>query len=71
MSSDDIAYYRERAATERNRASTAPTDDIAAAHRKLAVMYDNLLKRLERAQTAQDLEPLPRISQPTPPDMLQ
>ena len=71
MSSEDIAYYRERAATERSRASSAPTDAIAEAHRKLALMYENLLERLERAQTAQDLAPLPHTSQPTPPDMLQ
>jgi rubrerythrin len=60
VSKDDIEYYRERAATERNRAAASPTEEIADAHRKLAMMYENLLERLERAGAAQDIEPISR-----------
>jgi hypothetical protein len=63
MSKDDIAYYRERALTERNRATASPTEDLAEAHLKLAKMYENLLERLEREEGAQDLEPLPRTAE--------
>lgn len=70
MSKDDIEYYRERASTERNRAAVSPTEEIADAHLKLATMYENLLDRLERAEGAQDLEPMPRTAQQSPPDTL-
>lgn len=63
MSSEDIKYYRERAATESNRTATAPSPEIADAHAKLATMYQNLVERLERSQPAQDLEPLPRSAE--------
>ena len=71
MSKDDIGYYRERAATERNRAAASPTAEIAEAHLKLAVMYENLLERLESVGAAQDLEPFPHIVRQSPPDTLQ
>jgi hypothetical protein len=70
MSKDDIEYYRERAATERNRAAASATEEIADAHLKLAIMYENLLKRLERGGTAQDLQPIPRTVLQSPPDRL-
>jgi hypothetical protein len=57
MSDDDITYYRKRAATERSRATDAPTDELKAVHLKLAIMYENLLDRLDQSGTAQDLEP--------------
>jgi hypothetical protein len=63
MSQEDLQYYRERAITERNRAATAPSPAIAAAHDKLAIMYQNLVERLERSQPAQDLQSPARIAQ--------
>lgn len=58
MSSDDTAYYRARAATERTRAIEAPTDEIAAVHHKLADLYEALTARMDQAASAQDLQPL-------------
>lgn len=58
MSSADIDYYRQRAATERKLAAEAPSDIIADAHLKLATMYENLVERLAPTE-AQDLTPSP------------
>lgn len=63
MSQEDLQYYRERAITERNRAATSPSPEIATAHEKLAVMYQNLVERLERSQPTQDLQPPAHIVQ--------
>lgn len=71
MSSDEITYFTERAATERARGLTAPTEEIAAVHEKLAGLYIDLVARLERTQAAQDVQPLPRTQQRVPPDTLQ
>jgi hypothetical protein len=70
MSKDDIGYYRERAAIERDRAAASRTAEIADAHSKLAVMYENLLGRLERVGAAQDLEPIGLTVLQSPPDTM-
>ena len=44
MSSDDIAYYRERARIERERAKTSANADIAEIHEELARLYDALIE---------------------------
>jgi len=65
MSSEDIAYYRERASTERSRASDAPSAAIAEVHSKLAHLYEELIGRMEQSQPArQDLEPTPHTVAP-------
>jgi hypothetical protein len=62
MSGEDLTYYRQRAVTERTRANGAPSKEIAEAHLKLAMMYENLLEGLERAASAQDLSPCPHTA---------
>jgi hypothetical protein len=42
MSSDDIAYYRARAADERERANQAKSESIAQIHLDLADKYEAL-----------------------------
>lgn len=44
MSSDDVAYYRERARVERERAKTSSKSDIAEIHEELAELYDALIE---------------------------
>jgi hypothetical protein len=51
MSSEEIETYRGRAATERSRAAMAPSEALAEAHRKLAIMYENLVERGGRQET--------------------
>lgn len=66
MSSEDIAYYRQRAATERSRVSDAPSFEIAGVHAKLAQLYEDLIARLEQSQPGhQDLRSVPHIAAPT------
>lgn len=43
MSSEDISYYRQRAAAERSRAAEAPTPHIGAVHAQLATLYEDLI----------------------------
>ena len=43
MSSEDIRYYRERAAVERERAKTS-SPEIAEIHEELARLYDALIE---------------------------
>jgi hypothetical protein len=51
----DLDYYRHRAIVERDRASAAPTEVIAAVHKRLAAGYEELIalhkKRVHRART--------------------
>jgi hypothetical protein len=54
MSSEDIAYYRERLEVERSRALNAPTPAIARAHAKLADLYEELIAKLMTSQAAND-----------------
>jgi hypothetical protein len=58
MSSEDVDYYRERAAKAREAERTAATPAIAETYSKLAVMYENLLDRVLAAQSEQDVDPL-------------
>ena len=57
MSSQDMAYYRQRIVDEHARAADAPTPEIAAVHQKLAHLYQSLTERLEQSPTGQDDEP--------------
>ena len=43
MASDDLAYYRQRAAAERERAKASSSADIAEIHEELARLYDALI----------------------------
>jgi len=40
----DVEYYRERAATERDRAKSAAQPKIAAIHLELASLYERLIE---------------------------
>ena len=44
MSSDDIAYYRERAKVERERAAHSSRAGVAEIHEELARLYDALIE---------------------------
>lgn len=44
MSRDDVAYYRRRAAEERQRAKEADRAHVAAIHEELARQYDALVE---------------------------
>ena len=44
MSSQDLEYFRTRAATERALASTAERADVAAIHEELARQYEALVE---------------------------
>lgn len=44
MSSNDVAYYRERARAERDRAKTSSSADVAEIHEELARLYDALIE---------------------------
>lgn len=44
MSSDDLAYFRQRAAVERERAKASGSADIAEIHEELARLYDALIE---------------------------
>ena len=47
MSSEDIAYYRQRALTERANAKLADRAYIAEIHEELARLYDALVEHEE------------------------
>ena len=47
MSSDDIEYYRTRAAQERVAAADATQSDVAAIHLELAKLYEALVGQPE------------------------
>jgi hypothetical protein len=44
MSSEDLSYYRHRAAVERAHAKSAARSDIAEIHEELARLYDALVE---------------------------
>jgi hypothetical protein len=44
MSSDDVAYYRQRAEREREMANVASRADIAEIHLELARAYEALIE---------------------------
>ena len=48
MSPDELAYYRERALIERQRASDATTALAADIHLELACLYETLVELEER-----------------------
>jgi hypothetical protein len=64
MSSEDIPYYRQRAAAERVRAAEAASPEVAQAHLTLVTMYENLIERMERGEWAQDVDPVPPAAMP-------
>lgn len=43
MTADEIVYYRQRAATERQRAQEATHPSAAEIHEKMAVIYERLV----------------------------
>ena len=47
MSSEDIEYYRARAAKEREAAADASQSNVAAIHEELARLYDALADQPE------------------------
>ena len=47
MSSDDIEYYRARAAQEREAAADASQSNVAAIHEELARLYEALAEQPE------------------------
>ena len=51
MSSDDIAYYRQRAITERANAKLADRAYIAEIHEELARAYEALIEHEELRPT--------------------
>ena len=57
MSSEDLNYFRERAAAERARANSSSVD-IAEIHEELARLYDALIEH-------EQLRPTGRIARPT------
>ena len=54
MSSEDIEYYRQRAAAELQLASAAERADVAFIHEELARQYQALIEQKE-------LRPVPHI----------
>ncbi len=54
MSSKDVEYYRQRAATELELASAAERADVAFIHEELARQYQALIEQKE-------LRPVPHI----------
>ena len=48
MSPDEVAYYRERALIERQRASDATNALAAGVHLELACLYESLIELEER-----------------------
>ena len=58
MRGHDVAYYKERAATERRLAAASDNADVAAIHEELARQYEALVER-------PDLRPTLRIVVPT------
>ena len=45
MRPDDLAYYRERAATERKRVEICEIEAVAAIHEELARQYEALVQK--------------------------
>ena len=57
MQTDDVEYYRARAATERALAQASENADVAAIHEELAGQYEARVKQA-------DLRPTLRIAVP-------
>lgn len=57
MSDDDIEYYRDRAIVERGRAKSAPSEEIAAVHQRLADLYEKLINEKSAEDRSQTLWP--------------
>ena len=51
MSSEDAAYYRQRAEVERERARSSTREDVALIHEELARLYDALVEHQELRPT--------------------
>ena len=61
MSSDDLSYYRERAAAEHEAAKVSTNSDIAEIHEELACLYEALIKHEELRPTRMTVRPTLRI----------
>jgi hypothetical protein len=48
--SQDIAYFRERAETERSRAQAASDEKVASVHRDMAGRYEALAQKAEKCE---------------------
>ncbi len=57
MTEDDIEYYRERAMVERGRAKTAPSEEIALVHERLASLYEKLVSETSAEDRAPSSRP--------------
>lgn len=66
MQPSDLDYYRQRAIVERDRASTAPTEVIAAVHERLAAGYEELIELHEAGSTRTNLHLVPSADQHEP-----
>ena len=64
MSSEDLTYYRERSAAEREAAKSASRSDIAEIHEELARLYDALVEHEELRPTGRTVRPTLRIVTP-------
>jgi hypothetical protein len=51
MRGRDVAYYKERAATERRLAAASENKDVAAVHEELARQYQALVDRADLRPT--------------------
>ena len=56
MSSDDLSYYRQRAAAERVAARASSNADIAEIHEELARLCDALIEH-EQLRPTSDIRP--------------
>jgi len=57
MKGKDIAYYQERAATERRLAAASENEDVALIHEELARQYEALVERAELRPTLRIVVP--------------
>ena len=57
MSSDDLSYYRQRAAAERVAARASSNADIAEIHEELARLYDALIEHEQLRPTTEGFRP--------------
>ena len=57
MSSDDLSYYRQRAAAERAAARASSNADIAEIHEELARLYDALVEHEQLRPTSEVFRP--------------
>lgn len=64
MSSDDLAYYRQRAAAEREAAKSSSNVEIAEIHQELARLYDALVEHEELRPNRPPARPTLHIVRP-------